>query len=178
MRRNLFLAALFTFSASGLAARAAETEALPESVSYHEHIRPLFQAKCQGCHQPAKSKGDYIMTEVAKLIAGGESGAAVVPSKPDESHLVELITAQAGEKRPEMPPKDEPLTPFELSLVRKWITQGAKDDTPANVKQRYDLDNPPKYAVPPVITSLDYSPDGKLIAVAGFHEVLLHNADG
>lgn len=178
MRRNLFLAALLAFSASGLAARAAETEALPESVSYHEHIRPLFQAKCQGCHQPAKSKGDYIMTEVAKLIAGGESGAAVVPSKPDESHLVELITTQAGEKRPEMPPKDEPLTPFELSLVRKWITQGAKDDTPANVKQRYDLDNPPKYAVPPVITSLDYSPDGKLIAVAGFHEVLLHKADG
>ena len=32
--------------------------------------------------------------------------------------------------------------------------------------------------LPPVITSIDYSPDGKLLAVAGFHEVLLHKADG
>ncbi|NDD39357.1 MAG: WD40 repeat domain-containing protein, partial [Verrucomicrobia bacterium] len=30
----------------------------------------------------------------------------------------------------------------------------------------------------PVVTSLDYSPDGKLLAVAGFHEVLLHQANG
>ena len=34
------------------------------------------------------------------------------------------------------------------------------------------------YTLPPVITSIDYSPDGKLLAVAGFHEVLLHKADG
>ena len=40
------------------------------------------------------------------------------------------------------------------------------------------MQHPPVYAMPPVITSLDYSPDGKLLAVAGFHEVLLHKADG
>ena len=32
--------------------------------------------------------------------------------------------------------------------------------------------------MPPVITSLDFSPCGKLLAVAGYHEVLLHKADG
>ena len=37
---------------------------------------------------------------------------------------------------------------------------------------------PPQYAVPPVLTSLDFSPDGKLLAVAGFNEVLLHRANG
>ena len=30
----------------------------------------------------------------------------------------------------------------------------------------------------PVITSLDFSPDGKLLAVAGFHEAILWKADG
>ena len=34
------------------------------------------------------------------------------------------------------------------------------------------------YTLPPVITSIDYSPDGKLLAIAGFHEVLLHKSDG
>jgi mono/diheme cytochrome c family protein/roadblock/LC7 domain-containing protein len=180
MRRNRFLAAFLLVSASACDSflRAADESAVPESVSYHEHIRPLFQAKCQGCHQPAKAKGDYNMTEVTKLIAGGESGAAVVPAKPDESYLIELVTQQPGEDRPEMPPKDEPLTSRELAMVRKWIEQGAKDDTPENARQRYDQQNPPQYAEPPVITSLDFSPDGKLIAVAGFHEVLLHKADG
>ena len=41
-----------------------------------------------------------------------------------------------------------------------------------------DAKHPPVYALPPVITALDYSPDSKLLAVSGYHEVLLHNADG
>ncbi len=153
-------------------------EGIPETVSYYEHVRPVLQAKCQGCHQPAKAKSDYVMTEVPKLIKGGDNGEAVVPNHPEKSYLIELVTKQEGEDRPEMPPKEEPLTDYERQLVTKWVAQGAKDDTPENAKQRYSLENPPQYAVPPVVTSLDYSPDGKLIAVAGFHEVLLHKADG
>ena len=28
-------------------------------VSYWNDIRPLMQASCQGCHQPAKAKGEF-----------------------------------------------------------------------------------------------------------------------
>ena len=58
---------------------------LPETVSYYEHVRPVFQVKCHGCHQPAKSRSGYVMTEVAALIAGRESSPAIVPNKPGES---------------------------------------------------------------------------------------------
>jgi WD40 repeat protein len=175
--RHAFLA-LAALSFSTALIGAEKTEALPDPVSYYKHIRPVFQAKCQGCHQPSKAKADYIMTEVAALIKGGENGAAIVPGKPAESHLLELVVTAAGEKRPEMPPKEEPLTPYEVSLVTKWVEQGAKDDTPENARQQYTMANPPRYAVPPVVNSLDYSPDGSLLAVAGFHEVLVHKADG
>ena len=152
---------------------------IPNSISYYEDIRPVFQAKCQGCHQPARSKADYVLTDVANMIAGGEGGEPViVPHKPELSYLIDLVTLQEGDERPEMPEKDEPLTPYELSLVTKWIEQGAIDDTPENAKQRYDRDHPPQYAVSPVLTSLDFSPDGEMLAVAGFHEVLIHKADG
>ncbi len=152
---------------------------LPEEVSYYEHVRPIFQAKCHGCHQPAKSKGDYVMTEVARLIEGGEGDMPVVVAhKPEESYLLDMVTLQPGDDRPEMPEEDEPLTPYELALVSAWIEQGAIDDTPENARQRYNEENLPQYAVAPVITSLDFSPDGTLLAVAGFHEVLLHNSDG
>ena len=40
-------------------------------VSYDTQIRPIFQARCHGCHQPAKAKGDYVMTTFKQLIAGG-----------------------------------------------------------------------------------------------------------
>lgn len=174
---HAFLALAAAIVSPGLSA-VEKSEALPETVSYYKHIRPVFQAKCQGCHQPSKAKADYIMTEVAALIKGGENGAAIVPGKPDESHLLELVVAAPGEERPEMPPKEEPLTGYEVSLVKKWVEQGAKDDTPENARQEYTMANPPRYAVPPVVNSLDYSPDGSLLAVAGFHEVLVHKADG
>lgn len=157
---------------------AAEPVGIPERVSYYQDIRPVIQAKCQGCHQPAKAKGNYVMTDVSHLVAGGETPPAVVPNRPAESYLLDQVTKQEGADRPEMPPKDEPLTSREIALLTKWIEQGARDDTPENARERYGQDHPPQYAVPPVITSLDFSPDGSLLAVSGFHEVLLHRADG
>ncbi|MEX2578244.1 MAG: DUF1549 domain-containing protein [Verrucomicrobiales bacterium] len=173
-----FSAFLLSFLLAAPLQANEQPDALPEAVSYYEHVRPVFQAKCQGCHQPAKAKSGFVMTEVAKLIAGGDTDAAIVPGKPDESFLLELVVAAHGEERPEMPPKDEPLTDYEVALVKKWVEQGADDDTPDNARQRYTRENPPRYAVHPAIASLDFSPDGKLLAVAGFHEVLVHRADG
>ena len=43
------------------------------SVSYYEQVLPIFQANCQGCHQPAKMSGGYLMTEFPKLLVGGAS---------------------------------------------------------------------------------------------------------
>jgi WD40 repeat protein len=146
-------------------------------VSYYREIRPILQANCQGCHQPAKSKGGYVMTEFKRLLAGGDGeGAAIVPGQPDKSAILKMITPQDGEVR--MPKGKTPLMESEVALLRTWIEQGAEDDTPADAKRHYDAEHPPQYSRPPVISSLDFSPDGKLLAVAGFHEVLLYENNG
>ena len=59
--------------------------------------------------------------------------------------------AQNGEA--EMPPKKEPLHDFEIQLIRKWISEGAVDDTPSNARQRISAEHPPVYQRPPVVTS-------------------------
>ena len=147
---------------------AAETA----PVSFHRQIRPIFQAQCQGCHQPAKASGEYVMTDFSKLTAGGESGlAAIVPGKPQDSYLIDLITPRDGAA--EMPQGKPPLPASDIELITRWITEGAKNDSPARTAPAIDAEHPPVYTRPPVITSLDYSPDGSLLAVAGFHEVLL-----
>lgn len=156
---------------------AAENSNPP--VSYARDILPFLQASCHGCHQPAKDKGGYVMTDFDRFLKGGDSAdkhPAIVAGKPEASHLLSLVTPKDGEV--EMPPKGDPLTQPQVDLLRRWIAEGAKNDTASNARQKYDPAHPPVYTRPPVLTSLDFSPDGKILAVAGYHEVLLHKADG
>jgi WD40 repeat protein len=169
-RIRLLLVVLVATQSSAFGADAKPVPVSP--VSYYKQVRPVLQANCQGCHQPAKDRGGYVMTVFDKLLAGGESGdPAVIAKKPDDSHLIALITPKDGKAK--MPEGRAPLDQGEIDLIRRWIAEGAADDTPANAKERFDANHLPIYTLPPVIAAIDYSPDGKLMAVAGFHEVLL-----
>jgi len=171
--------ALILLALPAVPALAAKEEAVDpnQPVSFYKHVRPILQANCTGCHQPAKAKGDYVMTDFAKLLAGGEEGNAVVPGKPEASNLLTVSTPGADGKA-EMPPKGDALHASQLDLIRRWITEGAKDDTPASALAHYDMNRPPVYVTPPAVTSIEHSPDGRFLAVAGYHEVLIHKADG
>ncbi len=144
-----------------------------QPVSYHREIEPLFRKQCFGCHQGAKQLGEYRMTEFSAMLAGGESGdAAIVPGKPDESYLIAQITpidAHAEMPKPPLPP----LSAADIELIRRWIAEGAKDDSPADSGARFDRDNPPVYTGPPTLPSVAVTADGKTIAVAGYYEILL-----
>lgn len=156
-----------------LSAGAFAAEQPSGHVSFYHDVRPILQANCQGCHQPAKSKGGYVMTDFKNLLAGGDSeGTAVVPKHPEQSAILKMITPKDGEIR--MPKGKNPLLDSEVAVIKTWIEQGAEDDTPADAQKHYDAAHPPIYTRPPVISSIDFSPDGKLLAVAGFHEMLLY----
>jgi mono/diheme cytochrome c family protein len=156
---------------------AADPSPPAGKVSYYQDVRPIFQQHCQGCHQPAKAGGGYVMTEFAGLLKPGESGnPGIVPGNPGESHLLALVTVKDG--KAEMPRDREALKPAQVETIARWIREGAADDTPASARGALiDAEHPPEYRAPPVITSVAYSPDGKFLAVTGYHEVLLHDAD-
>lgn len=145
-----------------------------EPVSFYRQVRPILQRTCSGCHQPAKAGGKLVLTSYAGLQKGGDNGAGVIAGKPDDSPLVEMIS---GDK-PLMPQKATPLGKEQVSLIARWVQEGAKDDTPVGLQDTISPENPPVYASAPVISALAYSPDSQWIAVSGFREVLLHKADG
>ncbi len=156
-------------------ARADDAKpALPIApISYYKQIRPLIQAKCQGCHQASIPSGKYVMTSYADVMKGGASGACIVRKKPETSPVMEYLTG----KRDLMPKGGPPLSNQELALFRSWIAQGAADDSPV-IKDTIDAAHPPVYIKPPVITALAFANDGKTLAVSGYREILLHKADG
>jgi mono/diheme cytochrome c family protein/DNA-binding beta-propeller fold protein YncE len=166
-----------TLSISSISGIARGDEAVA-SVSYYRDVRPILQVHCQGCHQPAKPGGGAILTDHAGLLKAGDSELPIVtPGKVDESSLLEQISAPEGET-PAMPKDAPPLKPVQVDLIRRWIEAGAPDDTPVTAQEMIDAEHPPKYEQAPVITALEFSPDGALLAVSGYHEVLLWKVDG
>lgn len=169
---TLFHQALPVTSLRGDEPTETNSPADSKLISFHRDVRPIFSRHCYGCHQGAKQLGSYVMTEFDRLLAGGESESpAIIPGKPDDSYLVELITPVDGHA--EMPNEPFPsLNEVEIDMVRKWIAEGASNDSPQD-DHAYSSENPPPYVSAPAIPSIDVSPDGKTIAVAGYHEVLL-----
>ena len=81
VRPLLFASCLVAVAASRTP--AAEPEKKPDGpVSYYREVRPLFALHCQGCHQPAKPMGGYVMTSHAELLKSGVKGKLSDAQKP------------------------------------------------------------------------------------------------
>ena len=78
----------------------------------------ILANQCVACHGPEKKKGGLDLSRRATALTGGESGAAIVPGRPDESLLVEKVAEG------EMPPKGG-LSKDEVAAVRAWVEAGA-----------------------------------------------------
>lgn len=169
MRRKRMIACGIAALAFGPFATARAEDA--PAVSFTKDIVPILRANCNGCHKPDKTKGDLDLTTYEAILKGGKHGTSLVAGDPDKSLIVESIVGDP----PDMPEEGDPLKPEQIELIKTWIAQGAKDDTPNEA----DIVTPtPVYQVPPVVPAMAFSPDGSLLAVAGYHEVLLHKGDG
>ena len=96
-------------------------------VSYEREVVPLLEQRCNKCHHPEEQRGGLDLTRLDTMLRGGDDlGAAIVPGKAEKSPLIQVLT---GEIEPEMPKKGEKLAPAEIDLLRRWIAEGAKDDS-------------------------------------------------
>ena len=153
---------------------AAPVLAADEPVSFAKQIHPLLNKYCVGCHSPAMAKSGLVLSNYAAILKGGGKGPAVVAGKPDESVIVAYLT---GKSTPRMPFGGQPLAADQIALVTRWIAEGAKNDGGDETTEIKIPDKPTVYHAPPVITAMAWSPDGKLLAISGYHEILLHDGE-
>ena len=75
------------------------------SVDYARDVAPILTKYCVACHQDGPdgddAKGELILSSHEALLRGGESGAAIVPGKSEESLLIALVEER---RKPKMPP--------------------------------------------------------------------------
>ena len=85
------------------AVRAADAA---KPVSFINDVAPILKENCYACHDAKKRSGKLEITSYAKLRQGGSNEDPITAGKPDDSLLVQLLTAE-GSKRMPPPPKDK-----------------------------------------------------------------------
>ena len=146
-----------------------------EPVSFHRQIRPILARQCVGCHQGATRQADLSLATVKDIQTGGRKGPALEVGTPEKSLIIAYLT---GEAKPQMPFGGKPLPDDQIELFRRWIREGAKDDSPKDAPEAPVSTGPTVYHAPPVITAVAISPDGKWLAVSGYREILLREFGG
>jgi len=89
---------------------------------FENRVRPLLVEHCYECHSGTSTtiQGKLRLDSREFALRGGESGAAVVPGKPDESLLLSAVRW----KGLEMPP-DRKLNDQQLTTLTRWVEFGA-----------------------------------------------------
>lgn len=110
-----------------MTASAEETNSpSPQDIEFFEKkVRPVLAARCYTCHSNRSKtlKGALKVDSREALLAGGDTGPAIVPGKPGESLLIAAIQFTANADY-QMPPKGK-LPEHEIKALTEWVRRGA-----------------------------------------------------
>src|ERR1044071_1041758 len=123
------------FYAAAVLVTLINASAEDRPVSYYNDVVPILKRSCTGCHHPGKLKGELDLTTHAAFKKGGKHGAAFKEGDAKSSSVIKEVSG----KEPSMPKEGDPLSTAEVALLERWITEGAKDDTPAEKKNPFKI---------------------------------------
>jgi mono/diheme cytochrome c family protein len=98
----------------------------PDTAYFQQQVLPIFISNCSmsGCHDAASAQHGVVLTSYNSIITTGD----VEPGNPNHSEIYEKITESDNDDR--MPPAPRPrLTQAQIATIRKWIQQGAKNNS-------------------------------------------------
>ena len=116
--RGHYLAAVLICVTTTTVADAAD------KIDFEKQIAPILEERCWYCHGEDEQESGLRLDTRPSMLRGGDSGlSAVVPGKPDKSYLIEVIKHLDPDVK--MPPDEEKIPQSEISLISKWIEEGA-----------------------------------------------------
>ena len=143
--RTILSCALVGCSCLVIPAFAQESNDEPFTQQQLDHfenkVRPILVRRCNECHANGESEGGLSLQSRSSMIAGGDTGTAIVPGDPAESLLVKAIHYDGVY---EMPP-DSKLPDEEIKILEDWIRDSApwpklSDEQVAATKGTFDIE--------------------------------------
>ncbi len=122
MPRTIFSALAFLI-AIPLSARGDDPSSAEAARLFESKVRPVLVDHCVKCHGPDKQKAGLRLDSLAAMLAGGDSGPAIVVGKPDESLLIAALK-QVEDDAPKMPPSRK-LPAEQVEAIERWVKLGA-----------------------------------------------------
>ncbi|MBI3861355.1 MAG: hypothetical protein HY290_05620, partial [Planctomycetia bacterium] len=89
---------------------------------FERDVAPILVARCLNCHGANNPRANLRMDTFAGIVQGGDSGPIVSPGKPDESPLVQRITATGNVRMPRNAPA---LSGDDIKKISDWVAGGA-----------------------------------------------------
>ena len=89
------------------------------ATGHKKNLNSFFTKYCLECHGIEAEEAGLDLRSYESILAGGDSGPAIVPGNSDESLLLKMI------RNEEMPPEGDLPTAEEIALVTRWIQLGA-----------------------------------------------------
>jgi hypothetical protein len=99
----------------------------PGDVSFASDVVPILLDKCGHCHGQDDPEANLRMTSLESLIRGGRGGPAIVAGNSAESLLVKKLRGEGIEGQ-RMPLGEPPLPAEQITMIARWIDQGARID--------------------------------------------------
>ncbi|MBX3422767.1 MAG: PSD1 domain-containing protein [Pirellulaceae bacterium] len=102
----------------------AASDSKQPSATFETNVRPILREYCLDCHGASNEIEASLDLRLARFIlAGGDSGPAIVPGDPEDSLLVQMVSSG------QMPPGEVRLSPEKVSIIRQWIAAGAQTES-------------------------------------------------
>lgn len=98
----------------------------PDTVYFQNEILPLILSSCAttNCHDKLTDEQDILLVDYASIIQYGK----IKPGDPNDSELYEkIIDTDPDDRMP--PPPANPLTNEQKNSIKKWIEQGALNNS-------------------------------------------------
>ncbi len=135
------LALAIIFIVTGTVLWQTKTDAV-QTVDFVRDIQPIFKANCDKCHGAVRASS-YFRLDTKQVAM-----RAITAGNSKDSRLLHRILGEGGEAR--MPMGGDSLKPEQITLIKRWIDEGAvwPDAASVKIEEHWAFVKPVRPAIP------------------------------